>query len=148
MASIQNNENSQESISDNLSNQSESFSELSQEVNMNTSTHSASVNSDGPVPEEVLFPADYNENYPPPPQEDQPQTQLTQSQARSNDYFDYLLEDQQDFLRSLETAENQMMFDEDFMILVSKIANKNSDKMFRKDFRDETLDGDIDSWLN
>ena len=67
MASIQNNENSQESISDNLSEHSESFSELSQEVNPNTSTHSASENSEGPGPEEVLFPADYNENYPPAP---------------------------------------------------------------------------------
>ena len=59
-----------------------------------------------------------------------------------------MLEDQQDFLRSLETAENQMMFDEDFMILVSKIANKNSDKMFKKDFRDPALGTDIDNWLN
>jgi len=56
-----------------------------------------------------------------------------------NEYFNHLLRDQQDFLRSLETAENQMMFDENFMMLVSGIANKNPEKIFTMDYRDPML---------
>lgn len=36
-----------------------------------------------------------------------------------------------------------MMFDEEFMLLVSDIANKSSEPMFARDFRDPLINGKL-----
>ena len=120
-----------------------------------TSENSISANSQYSEPSEmsqnweetdVLYPSDYEELEPEPSAPVEANQQLERNEENRNrpadprsSYLQNLLEDQQDFIRNLETAENQLMLDENFMLLVSDISNKNSQKMFECDHRDENL---------
>ena len=92
------------------------------------------------------FPGDYNELQDAPQaeeelQEDQNNAQESQPRAQQSHYLEELLQDQQEFINVLETAENQLMLDESFILLVSRIANKNKEQMFDLDYRDPALEG-------
>lgn len=91
---------------------------------------------------EPNFPGDYSElegNEEDIPQENQNQQENMNQDPRSN-YLESLLQDQQEFVNTLESAENQLMLDENFILLISKVSNKNKEEMFKFDHRDERLE--------
>lgn len=117
------------------------YSEMSQEVEDD-------IQSERPV----LFPGDYRdigigidqplpENGPQEPEATRPNLVNANTIPHpQQNYFENILQDQQEFLRSLDQADNQLMLDESFIQLVSDICNKNSHKMFKLDHRDPNVE--------
>lgn len=94
--------------------------------------------------EQPNFPSDYSDfdQNSEVSQEVSPPAQESEENDPRSNYLESLLHDQQEFVNSLESAENQLMLDENFILLISNISNKNSERMFDLDYRDEQLQGE------
>lgn len=116
----------------------EQYSEVSQEVEEDFEE------------QEVVFPEDYSEvglgRDEEPVEEEMADERPNLINANTipspqSNYLENILQDQQEFLRSLNQADNQLMLDENFILLVSDMCNKNTQKMFKFDHRDEKVKG-------
>ena len=78
------------------------------------------------------------ENDEPQPQfpEDNPPEEENESGAVSNQFLEAIIQEQQDFLESLNQAQQQLMLDESFILMISGVANKKTDDFYNYDHRD------------
>ena len=67
---------------------------------------------------------------------------LVHSDQRVSDQFiNSVIEEQQDFIQVLNQAENQLMLDENFIMMISDVCNKKSDEFYFYDYRDKEMIG-------
>ena len=55
----------------------------------------------------------------------------------SNQFFNQVIREQEEFIDSLNQAENQLMLDEAFILMISSVCNKKTDEFYSYDHRDD-----------
>lgn len=55
----------------------------------------------------------------------------------SNQFFNQVIREQEEFIESLNQAENQLMLDEAFILMISSVCNKKTDEFYSYDHRDD-----------
>lgn len=80
--------------------------------------------------EEPQFPDDLA------PEPDLGQTDMEDDGTISNRFFNQVIREQEEFIDSLNQAENQLMLDETFILMISSVCNKKTDDYYSYDHRD------------
>lgn len=80
-----------------------------------------------------LFPNDMDLREDPEPEQEAEEGVL------SSQFIDNIISEQEEFLTSLNQAENQLMLDENFILMISSIANKKTDDFYFYDHRDSNI---------
>ena len=56
-----------------------------------------------------------------------------------SNFINSVIQEQQEFIRVLDQAENQLMLDEHFILVISDVCNRKTDEFYFYDFRDSQL---------
>jgi hypothetical protein len=86
--------------------------------------------SDNMPEEEPLFPDDLEQ------EEALDQGDRDDNGTISNQFFNQVIREQEEFIDSLNQAENQLMLDEAFILMISSVCNKKTDDYYNYDHRD------------
>lgn len=85
--------------------------------------------------QDVEFPDDFDNDH----QELQNEDQEEDQAAGSDNFIDSVIQEQQEFIQVLEQAENQLMLDENFILIISDVCNRKTDDFYFYDYRDSQL---------
>ena len=85
--------------------------------------------------QDVEFPDDLGLD----PHQPQPDEQEEDQLAASDNFINSVIQEQQEFIQVLEQAENQLMLDENFILVISDVCNRKTDDFYFYDYRDSQL---------
>ena len=84
---------------------------------------------------DIEFPDDHH----PEARQEQAEDQEEDQVATSDNFINSVIQEQQEFIRVLDQAENQLMLDEHFILVISDVCNRKTDEFYFYDFRDSQL---------